>query len=440
MAALTEAVASLRDERDLFEYMRLTKQAVVASVEAMDRYVKIHDTGHFNHSAYPDLVLTWNNKAERSLYVRRSFDELEAGHDVERLAQTAPVFLSLGPTETQTREATERRVGVDREGSERVLVTDAATFDVLTNNTAPDQDSPLAGVVASQILPAGRGLLDQQRAESVINPSADILANLEVVLSAEALHTVSEIASLVAAASGGVVPRADEDTQPFTLAEAKDLLPWLLRSQTIAPSDEFWIYLASRLTLKHLEAVAEDLHDVELSRICGPGWTQWHALRAALTAKVIDLDAPVADGWYLRGKLLTYEVGDAAMKFASYGQALKERDSLSSASWERIEPNLGDASVQNVLLRGIVRSIRIDARSSTDVTDDIRSIQTSVEDRYYVDQLTVRYGLAAEDRTIRIDLGGQLAQNEGSATVRDMALALANIAAYRNPVDLSSMT
>lgn len=49
----------------------------------------------------------------------------------------------------------------------------------------------------------------------------------------------------------------------------------------------------------------------------------------------------------------------------------------------------------------------------------------------------LRYGLSAEDRTVRVDLASQLAFNVGQANLRDLAYALAKVAAYRDPIDLS---
>lgn len=57
MASLSDAMAAADTETDLFEYARQVKDAVIRSVEELNPTVKIHDTGHFNHSAIPDLLL-----------------------------------------------------------------------------------------------------------------------------------------------------------------------------------------------------------------------------------------------------------------------------------------------------------------------------------------------------------------------------------------------
>ena len=43
-----------------------------------------------------------------------------------------------------------------------------------------------------------------------------------------------------------------------------------------------------------------------------------------------------------------------------------------------------------IVLRGLARSIRIDAEESGDVANDTEAILSSVDDRYYVDQVTLR--------------------------------------------------
>ena len=438
MTNLAEAVESADSQTDPDAYIDQVKRAVIGSIEDLDSSVRIKDTGYFNHSAVPDFVLTWadRGKTERPLYVRRSFDELEAGHDVERLAATAPIFLSVGPSEATDREVTERRLGIDPTRDRQVLVTDSATVDRFTGEA--DGSSPLSGAVAGQILPAGRGLIDASKAESVLNPNADVLRELETVLSADALESVSVVAGVIAAALGADVPISELDVEPFSLREARELLPWLLSNQNVTGNSDFWSYVASRLTLKHLEHAHEDLQDVDLTNLCKHGWTQWTAQGARLGAVVRGPEEVVPDGWYMRKKLLTCEVGDAALRFATYGQALKENDkAVSSAAWEVIEPRLAEVSLLQVILRGLVRSIRIGAEEASDVKDDTRSVLESVTDRYYIDELTIRYGLASEERVVRLDLASQLAFNQGQANVRDLANALAQIAAYRQPINLS---
>lgn len=442
MATLSEAMDSAENESDLFEYVRQVKQAVIRSVEEMNPSVHIQDTGHFNHSAAPDLVLSWpGRRAERPMYLRRSYDELAAGQDVERLAQLSPVFLSLGQGQPGDSSDTAQRLGVTGPRSRDVLVTNAATVDMFTERSTRGS-SPLAGAVAAEVLPSGHGLLDEVKAAPVLDGRADVLAELSDVLNPEALSSVSMVAAIVSAARGGDVPSVEGEIRPFTMQEARDLLPWLLKSDDITDTALFWKFVADRVTLKHIEGLSEELADVELSAVCNWGWTSWQAQRASLGLAIRsdDGDLQNADGgWFIRGRLLTYEAGNDAFRFTTYGQAMKDRGTYSSATWPAIRNRIEGARLVQIALRGLERAIRIDAAESGDVREDTEAVLASVEDQYYIDELALRYGSADENRTVRLVLGDQIAHNLGSATIKDMLTALARVAAYRNPVDIAGL-
>jgi hypothetical protein len=440
VAALSDAMAAAEHETDLSEYVRQVKGAVIRSVEEMDSTVKIHDTGHFNHSAAPDLVLRWpERREERPLYVRRSYDELAAGRDVQRLAQVSPVFLSVGIEDDRARSETVERLGVSRAEHQSVLVTNATTLDMFTE-TRDETSSPLASAVAAAILPSGRGLVDQETAIPVLDGATDVLAQLSQVLSQEGLSRVTTVASIVSAAHGGELPPGGDELAPFSIQEARELLPWLLRSEGVTDGDEFWRFVAERVTVQILEALAEELADVNLSALCNQGWSTWGAKGgvAGLSMRAQG-DEAAGSGWFMRSRLLTYETGDTAFRFPTYGQALKDRGAVSSATWGAIQDGLANSRLMQIVLRGLARSIRIDAEESGDAREDTDAILASVEDRYYVDQVTLRYGLADEDRLVRMMFGDQIARNEGSATVRDLLVTLARVGAYRNPVDLTEL-
>ncbi|WP_156718063.1 hypothetical protein [Nocardioides sp. Leaf307] len=410
------------------------------SVEELDSSISIKDTGYFNHSAFPDLILKWPNRPERPLYVRRTYEELEAGHDVARLANSSPVFLAVGRSNLGNRQVTQSRLGVDDVPNRQVLVTNAATIDLFNEDAGVEGGSPLTGAVAANLLPSGKGLLDEERAESVLRPDADILLELGEVLTPAALQSLSTVVGVVSAAKGGELPATLESLEQFSPEEVRELLPWLLRADGITDSAEFWDFIARRVNLKHIEALSEDLADLDLTPLCSRGWDNWQSQRAGLGVRFVDpdRDSPY-EQWVMRGKLLTYEVGDASFRFSTYGQAIKERNSVSSATWELVEPTLTDASLLNVVLRGIVRRIRVGAEESGDIREDTRSILQSVKDRYYVDEVTLRYGLASEARSIRLDLGNQIAYNDGNASLRDMVRVLARTGAYRSPVDVPGL-
>lgn len=466
MVTLTEAVASAESETDPREYMRLVKNAVIASVEEVDDAVTINDTGYFNHSAVPDLVLHWSGRtrAERPLYLRRSFEEMEAGHDVSRLANAGPVFLSVGPQRPprrqeagderrpdtdadreldadrearEDRESTESRLQMGQDANNGVLVTTASTLDRFSETAGSRSRSPLAGAVASQLLPAGRGLIDDRRADVVLGATTDSLQQLVGILSDEALASVSNVAHLVTAALGGDLGQLGLDESLLSLEEAGDILPWALTSQDVVGGDAFWQEVARRVNVKMLEQLGEILEGIDLNPLCRAGLNHWMPRAGLLGAAAPDEAGKYRSSpqWMISRKLLTLEVGDAAFRFASYGQAAKALGKVSSVTWEIIRPRI-QAELRDIRLRGVARSIRLSAEESTDVSGDADNILASVTDRYYVDEVTLRYGLRSEGRDVRVSLGDQTVLNNGSARLRDMLEVLASVAAYRNPVSL----
>jgi hypothetical protein len=426
------------NETDLLAYMDRVKSAVIRSVEGLDPTTRISDTGYFNHSAVPDLVLRWADHSERPLYVRRSYAEMAAGHDVDRLAGADPVLLSVGASATPDGVWAETAGEVIRDRGRGVLITDAAAMDVLSARGSIEA-TPISGAVIAAILPSGHGLLDVATAVRVTTPTADLVENLGGVLAPEAIASVSRMVDVIAATAGGHLPA--DDREPFSIDEIRELLPWLLRGETeVGP--EIWRFIAERITLKHLEALAAELADYDLTPLCRVGAGLWEAQRGSLGVALRHEDGVRAtpDGWSVQGKLLTCEIGEQAFRFATYGQAIKERGARSSAVWERLRPGTSGASTRQVILRGLTRSIRVNAEESPDIQRDIESIVGTVQDRYYVDEMTVRYGQPEDMRLVRVNIGDAIAFNEGEASVRDLMFALADFAAYRNPVDVSQMT
>jgi hypothetical protein len=435
---LTDAMLGADDETDLLSYMGLVKSAVIRSVEELDSAVDIKDTGYFNHSAVPDLVLSWPDHPDRPLYVRRSYAEIAASHDVDRLADADPVLLSVGASLPGDSLWGETTFAAMRDRGRGVLITDAAAMDALSVGGMVAA-TPISGAVTAAILPSGHGLLDAATAERVTTPSAELVESLEAVLAPEALVSLSRLLDVIAATAGGDLP-VDEG-EPFLMDEVRELLPWLLGGE-VEVSREIWRFIAERITLKHLEALGSDLAGYDLTSLCRFGASRWEAQRASLGLALRDEDGGRAnsDGWSVQGKLLTCEIGDRAFRFTTYGQAIKERGTRSSAAWELLRPRVNGATARQVVLRGLARSIRVNAEESPDVQADVESIVSTVRDRYYVDEMTVRYGRSEEARFVRVLLGDAIAFNQGRASVRDLMVALADIAAYRTPVDVSQMT
>lgn len=442
MGALTEALQSAYSEPDDREHVRRTKQAMIGAIEELDPTARVKDTGWFNHSAMPDLVLSWANKSdEREVYIRSSHEGIAASHDIERLGTGIPVIVAVQSGDDKQRAATQQRLQGLGGTPAQPLVADAASIDTLITPRTKSRTSPLAAAVSSHLLPSGHGLLTEDRVDTIVSPSPEVLESLETLLSPEAYSSVITVAEIVAAATSkeGVLARLESE-QPFGSQEARDLLPWLLGDDVTNETDAFWQAIADRTSLQVLETIAEDLADIDLTRICARSLDVWTPKRGALGLAARDSDGHSRpDGWFMEGKALTRIIGEDALRVASSGRTLREHGSTSSATWELTRTALGEGVLRSIVLRGLERSIRVGAEESADVKADVDAILRSVKDRYYVDELVVAFGAQDEDRRVRTVMGDRIAENLGKATMGDLLRVLASVASHRNPITLEEL-
>lgn len=439
MESLDEAMTRADGILDLHDYVRTVKGAVRDVFKSLDPSVEMRDTDYFNHSAVPDFILRWPNRDERPMYLRRSFEEIVGGGDVARLAGAAPVVVSLKErhnTPAEVRLRTELREPGQRRN---VLVAGSRAVDSIVS--APSQESPLKNIVGAELLPQGRGLLDESAAASITQPSGSSTEALADLLSEKAMTVVRDSAELILAAVSGGVDTPSLSVDRFTVEEARQLLPWLLTSPTVRRDQAFWQAVGSRVSLKVLEQIAPALADADLSPLMFRVWGEWTAKRAyrGLADPDFDADSSAAPAWRMRDKVLSLEVGTTAVRFATDGRALSGKPSLSSATWEKIRERIGDYRLLDVALRGVSRTILLNANQSPDIREDADTIHATLDDVYLVDEISVQAGLRDQNRVVRLNFGSELAFNEGNASLRDLAAALLGVVQYNSPVDIRSL-
>lgn len=447
MERLDELMARADPITDLDEYTKVVKAGVRGALTNLDPGLTWEETGYFNHSAVPDFVLSWPHvKEKRPLYIRRSYAEIDAGRDVEHFAKSNAVVLSV----KEDAGASEAEINVRRSitrtsRSSQVLVTGGGAVDSLGQSakkraTSGKAGSPLASMVAAELLPQGRGLIDQDATTRFVDPQPEDLAALQASFSESAFAGMETVAHTVAASHDPslAVPQPGRD---FTLVEARELIPWLLGNSDVRVDSLFWEAVAQRLSLKVLEGIHDHIEGLDLTRLIPHAWDRWEPSRGY--QGIVTADTPgqgTPQYWYMSGKLLTCRVGGSTLKFATYGQALKSgRGSQSSATWEKIRPLLDEFMLNDVVLRGIDRSIALNAEESRDVKGDTDRVVSSLDDQFFVDGLTVALGARDEERYVRVDLGESLAFNEGHATLEDMIRVLGRIVSYREPIDVDAL-
>lgn len=439
MVELAEAMRAADEITDLDAYEFAVKTAVKSAVRELDPSASIEDTRYFNHSAVPDFVLSWGRKQTRPLFIRRSFEEVEAGNDVDHFSESEPVILAASASDEgggEARATLRRKINATNGRGKGTLVASAGALDSLSpidERTA----NPMSSLLSGQVLPSARGVLDEARARTFADPEPEVVEQLLVEnFPEESLYGLRAAVDLVTAAlSPDIIVPLEGDSVP--LAQLRQILPWLLTNADVRQDEFFWASLARRVDLPALQASSSVLEGLDLTRLCTPGSEVWSASRAARSAQAswaIAEDGSPVVGWFIREGLLTHQAGDEAFWFRTSGRGLQDRETESSATWDRIAPRLNGYQLLEVGLRGIARGIVLNANASPDVAADAASIVDSLTDNYFVDHVLVSRGLREEERVMKVEIGRYLAINEGKATVADLEHALRRFVNYNSPL------
>lgn len=439
---LTEAMHSAQGIAELDRYEAAVKEAVRDALVTLDPTVSIEDTHYFNHSAVPDFMLSWGKSTTRPLFVRRSFEEIAYGHDVDRLSSVRPVILSAqdGPRESDRAPYLHERIAETAgEGPGTLIASSGALDQLMPNEGKPT--SPLAGLLNSQVLPVAKGVLDEARTHSLTDPSRESIGDLGQIFPEYALVALSGVLDLTALALGDRDLPTDVATDELSAQEAAQLVPWLLATPAVRDDVAFWAHLASRVSLDTLEKIHDSLKDLDLSRLAKSGVGHWRAKRGYATTPApwaLREDGSVEPGWFMRDGNLTHQTEAGAYWFRNAGKGLQGRNSLSTATWESMEPRLEGYQLLEVALKGVDRSINLNANRSPDVASDAALVVASLEDNYFVDEMVVRTGIADELRAMRVEISRGLVFNEADASVADMEEAMRRFVNYRSPLGAAS--
>lgn len=465
MEPLEITLQEIEKIEDLVGYERALKNEVRSRIGQLDPSASVEETSYFNHSAVPDFMLKWPGRSKRRpLYIRRSYEEIVSGNNFEKLAATGVVLLSTGSRETPRSPSSLSHAGDSgshigdelesgREPADPVddaqvedaralpveyihdtlsrsraktLVTGLPVLDSLSSGRL-EEGGPVASLIGSEILPGGRGLVDERVAGPLTRPGPDALDALADTFDESTMAGIRFIAAITHSE-----PEYGGDPPPFgrdlTTSEAANLIPWLLDDETLADNEAVWFAVASHLPLQTLESIAHLIGGHDITPLAQGGQRIWTAKRAYQgLAELSDSGYIPEPRWTMRGKLLTFEHGSVAHRFSTYGQALKPRNGTSSIPWSKYVDRLKEFDVIEVTLRGIDRTITISAGKSNDVKGDATAVSNSISDNYFVDSVTLQLGTIDEERVGRLDLGEGLVYNHGNATVGDLSLMLHTI-------------
>lgn len=435
------------------DYIEGVKHVVANQLAELDSTAEIKNTRYFNHSAIPDFVLTWpGERGERRVYLRDSYESIVAARDSHYLTTGDPVIVSLEEASEDAVEAiTEAEVELDG----RALLTDAAAFEVLEEQSA--SSGPLNRMIRANFVRGARGHVDRPVVESLIRvPGAteednERSASRDAVITAsfleDAAARIRRTAALIDAAMAGqsgnereFASNADMSGQ-LSLSELQNILPWLLDQPSARANHSFWSRVGGMMTFADLEKLRDHLGGVDLDPLIHANADRWEARWVYMGISLPDEGAEDYDErsehWSFQRGGLGIDLGDRRLFIARNGQLLtKGRPGRSSSTWESIEPSLVGARVSQVDLRGVRRSVTLTAEESPDIRADVQEVSESLEDTYYVSGLTLQVAADAEfdkDSEITADFGKGLLSSSGSPIRSLVEYAIALLRPQREP-------
>lgn len=444
-----ETLNAAKDTRDAEDYVSRVKTAVKSELQSLDSSAVIEDTRYFNHSAIPDLVLNWpRENASRAIFLRHSYRSVLDADDFVYLSSENPVFMSLDTRERDD-QASETALR-ETAGSARTLLTDPTAVDVIGGDDL--SGSPLADLVRANFIRGGRGLIDGDRAVSLVDSAQENEPGEREHLIAEsftedAAARITRTAQLIALALDPSFSFPEDGEGPLvggklSAAELRHLVPWLLGQNEAIANTRFWRHLGDYVTFAELENIRADLADLDLTPLVIANANRWSAKWAYVgVATPVEEDGTHlvgSDFWsFRRGGAMGIDIGEQRLSLAHNGQlASKGRDGTSSARWDQIKDTVSSDRLARINLRGITRSVILNAERSPDIRSDIQKVTDSLDDSYTVDQLVIREAKPEEEgiTEIEVKLDNALVVSTSGAAIADLARVSLQVLNYRDPL------
>jgi hypothetical protein len=440
--------------RSAVDYVDRIKTLTQMQIHDVDPDAILENTQYFNHSAIPDFVITWKgSRKARELFLRSSYADIVAADDVPRAGQSDSIFVALDSEENFDDATTIGPTDIQDEAnrSSRALVSDVEAVGALTSERVSSSD-PMAELVKQNFVSGARGWISEARATELLSSagseSTESIGDLVRENFVEsAVVRMERTAAILDFAAG----RIEDEHQDRILgllsgklsdSEIRVILPWLLENSTENLSPIFWRRLGGLVTLEDLERSYELFEDQDLTGLVAANAEQWKARRSYLGLSIEEEEAGLSvtrGGWRFRGKTLGLEIGSHRLLVASSGRKLPSREGVSSSpSWGDIEDSLSPYKLASVGLKGVTRSVKIDAETSDDIRQDVLDVTSSLSDSYSVTGVTVRLPAASVDEdpvdaVIHYSASTVSANDDG--TLADLARVSLRTLTFRNPIE-----
>lgn len=454
MSQFTDELSFARSSEDPDTYISRVKLAVRHEFERIDEGAILEDTSYFNHSAVPDFVIKWPDKVKRHLYLRDSYDSMVAGNDAIRFNRSKPVLLALNNApESSTAGPDNADIADQSDAAPETLITEPQVLDKVIGSTSTEdaQLSPLATLVRANLARGGRGLLTPERVEKLFKigaddpnedshePYADRLAESFLPESAARIARTADL--IEAALTGDVTSLASSDAKALNVSEVRTLLPWLLTNPNTTMDPVFWGHIGAMLSFSDLVQARESLSNINLTPLVTANLEIWTGRRAYIGLENIPTENASeseilarADGvWALLGSTLGVNFRGNRLHLAPSGTELRGRGGSTAVLWEDVAPTLTSFSVLSVSLKGVTRSIAINAEQSTDVSGDVDEVTSSVDDVYYVRNVGLGFpvpsaaGASADIADVQVNFDTSIVESDRVvplSVLADVALSL----------------
>ncbi|MEK8070431.1 hypothetical protein [Rhodococcoides navarretei] len=443
---------------DPSDYIAGVKLAVRREFERIDETADLVDTSYFNHSAVPDFVIKWPDKTERRLYLRNSYESIVAANDAVRFNDVKPFVLALRGTERHEGpvEAIERQ----SQSAPDTLISDPESLDAVSTLGAEESETPVGELIRANLARGGRGLLTSDRVHELMTlqnsePEAEqslFSERLSAYFLPEAAAKITRTARLIQVALSSEEVTLPEDSHDvLNVSEMRTIVPWLLQNPDVTESAGFWRYVGSMFSFSDLIEIKEALEHINLSPLVGPNLSSWSGSRASIgleqlasdNATQAEIDSRADGVWAIYGSTLGVNFGGSRLHLAPSGKSIRGRGGKSAVLWPELTGSLDKFRVSSVSLKGISRSIRVNAEGSDDVSEDVESITESVDDIYYVRSLGLAVPAADSDDNevtdVHVDFDASIVFADKPVTLAELSSAALRVLRYREPVEESTV-
>ena len=441
MSKVTDAVRNALDDRDMGTACTNVKRLVCDELARADPTAQIRQTEYFNHTYVPDVVLDWDDREPREVFLRFASTPKRLLADVDRIGAIGPVIFDLSLAvrlERRLDEVASMSSAVQDAGkrSPRMLITDSEA----TQHVRPsDAENMVERLVVSNLLRSGRGNLDESAAKNTVSASRsgydgaiaaepdDVRAAVSVtqqVFDPDMWRRVERTLQLLWWVGGGApdeFPTSVLDDMELNPSDTRDFLREVFGDEQVIEDDTFWIRLAERLSYDTLVDVGDVPYSENLHRLM-------NQLAGHLKLSHVKLDKQERPFpglsqlvWGLKDKFLCLRGQGWECSFTPHGNRFSKRKDqgqpislaeadLRSAAYRIVETKIDEATRQVVL-----------SRKSADPTQQmgvsLRDLAAGFPDHAAVRTITVLFGQSE----IKADFDRMMVGADPDATVRQMA-------------------